>query len=43
MVEFGTSRAPAHPLLRPAYDSRKEIALEVAKAVWLERIEQVVS
>lgn len=32
MVEFGTSRAPAHPFIRPAYAARKDFALEIAKA-----------
>lgn len=32
MVEFGTSRAPAHPFIRPAYAARKDFALEVARA-----------
>lgn len=31
MVEFGTSRAAAHPFLRPAYDAAKELSLVVAK------------
>lgn len=31
MVEFGTSRAPAHPFLRPAFDARANTALEVAR------------
>lgn len=43
MVENGTSRAAAHPFLRPAYDATKELALDASKAVWLDRIEQVVS
>ena len=31
MVEFGTSRAAAHPFLRPAYTAMKERALQAAK------------
>lgn len=31
MVEYGTSRAPAHPFLRPAYDAVKDLSLTVAK------------
>lgn len=38
MVEFGTSRAPAHPFLRPAYESRKTEALQIAKAVWVQKV-----
>lgn len=34
MVEFGTSRAPAHPFLRPAYDAMVKEALEAAKRRW---------
>lgn len=30
MVEFGTSRAPAHPFMRPAYDAGKGVAGEAA-------------
>lgn len=31
MVEYGTSRAAAHPFLRPAYDAMKNFALSAAK------------
>ncbi len=31
MVEFGTSRAPAHPFLRPAYEAAKHEANVAAK------------
>ena len=41
MVEFGTSRAPAHPFIRPAYASRKDFALQVAKAELMSRMEEV--
>ena len=41
MVEFGTSRAPAHPFIRPAYDSRKGIALQIARATLIERMQGV--
>lgn len=30
LVEFGTSRAPAHPFLRPAFDAKRS---EIAEAV----------
>lgn len=32
LVEFGTSRTPAHPFLRPAYDAAADRALRVAEA-----------
>lgn len=32
LVEFGTSRAPAHPFLRPAHDAAAARALKVADA-----------
>lgn len=32
LVEFGTSRSPAHPFLRPAYDAAAARALKVAEA-----------
>lgn len=32
MVEYGTSRAPAHPFLRPAYDAAKERAATFAQS-----------
>jgi HK97 gp10 family phage protein len=31
LVEFGTSRAPAHPFLRPSFDSKAADALEAAR------------
>ena len=31
LVEFGTSRAPAHPFLRPAYDAASAAALQAAE------------
>lgn len=31
LVEFGTSRAPAHPFLRPAYEAVKTQAADSAK------------
>lgn len=34
MVEFGTSRAPAHPFLRPAYEGAKDLALAAAKGAF---------
>lgn len=32
LVEFGTSRSPAHPFLRPAHDAAAARALKVAEA-----------
>ena len=41
MVEFGTSRAPAHPFLRPAFEARKDYALEIARAHLVAQVEKV--
>lgn len=41
MVEYGTSRAPAHPFIRPAYEARVQFALEVARAHLVARVEEV--
>ena len=38
LVEYGTSRAPAHPFLRPAYDARAADALKAADAKWAEGV-----
>ncbi len=38
MVEYGTSRASAHPFLRPAYDAAKTTALNVSYDVFHERM-----
>ena len=38
LVEFGTSRAPAHPFLRPSFDAKAQLALEAAKAKFLKGI-----
>lgn len=35
LVEFGTSRAPAHPFLRPAYDAKVGDALRTANDRWV--------
>jgi HK97 gp10 family phage protein len=40
MVEFGTSRAPAHPFLRPAFD-RVNDAIEAGKARMSEKIHEI--
>lgn len=36
-VEYGNSRVPAHPFLRPAYDSKKQEALEAMKKSMAEK------
>lgn len=38
MVELGTSRAAAHPFLRPAIISGKPQALQIMRAEFLERV-----
>lgn len=38
MVEYGTSRAPAHPFLRPAYDAAKAVALSAANDTYESRM-----
>lgn len=41
LVEFGTSRAPAHPFLRPAFDAKRVAALEAARATFVEKMRNV--
>jgi HK97 gp10 family phage protein len=43
MVEFGTSRAPAHPFLRPSFDARARDAIEAGKARYAQGFQEVVS
>lgn len=43
MVEFGTSKAAAHPFLRPAYDAKVQEALRVANERWVEGTRQVLA
>lgn len=38
MVEFGTSRASAHPFMRPAYEAMKKPALDAMRAVFAEHM-----
>lgn len=38
MVEFGTSSAPAHPFLRPAYDAVNRLALDAANDTFENRM-----
>ena len=42
MVEFGTSRAPAHPFLRPAYAARRDFAMEVARAYLVQEVKKAI-
>lgn len=34
MVEMGTSKVPAHPFLRPAFDAKEKAAVAAANAVY---------
>lgn len=38
LVEFGTSRAPAHPFLRPSFDAKGAAALQAAHDEWVKRM-----
>lgn len=38
--EFGTSKMPAHPFMRPAFDKKKEEAAEAIRAYLAARIEK---
>ena len=42
-VRCGTSRAPAHPFLRPSYDARANDALQAANAKWNAGMKQVIA
>lgn len=42
LVEFGTSRAPAHPFLRPAFDARQDDALRASHAKYTELMQAVI-
>jgi HK97 gp10 family phage protein len=41
MVEFGTSNAPAHPFVRPAYDAKIELAITVGKDRMAQKLEEL--
>lgn len=43
LVENGTSRAPAHPFIRPAYDARGKTALQVADARWSDDMRKLIA
>ena len=38
MVEYGTSRAPAHPFLRPAVLAASEMAAQIMRAEFLKQV-----
>jgi HK97 gp10 family phage protein len=42
MVENGTSRTPASPFLRPAFDATQKLALDVASDEFMKRIDDAV-
>lgn len=42
-VEMGTANMPAHPFVRPAYDTREEEAASVAIARMSQAIDEVLS
>ncbi len=39
-LEFGSSSVPAHPFMRPAYESKKQEAVEAMKAKLAEKIKE---
>jgi HK97 gp10 family phage protein len=43
LVEFGTSRAPAHPFLRPAFDAKIGEALKAANDRWAQETGKVIA
>jgi HK97 gp10 family phage protein len=43
LVEVGTSRAPAHPFLRPAYDAKVREALAAANQAWIDGTRKVLA
>lgn len=43
LVEFGTSRAPAHPFIRPAYDAKVVQALQAVEARWSEDVRKAIT
>lgn len=43
LLENGTSRAPAYPFLRPAYDARAKQALDAAKAKMTEGAQKLIA
>ena len=43
MVEYGTARAPARPFLRPAYEAKKQAALDAADKVLGQKLDEVLN
>lgn len=43
LVEFGTSRAPAHPFLRPSFDTRANDALRAAESRMVDGLKPVLA
>jgi HK97 gp10 family phage protein len=43
LVEFGTSRAAAHPFLRPAFEARHAAALQAAQATLVSGMQNVIA
>lgn len=43
LVEFGTSRAPAKPFLRPAYEAKAPEALEASRARWVQDVQALIA
>lgn len=41
-VEFGTRKMPARPFIRPAYDSRKAVALQQSKQKFIELAQEAI-
>ena len=43
LIEFGTSRAPAHPFLRPAFGAKHEAAMQAAKTKFTELMQTAIA
>ena len=43
MVEYGTARSPARPFLRPAYEAKKQAALDAAEEVLGQKLNEVLN
>lgn len=43
LVEFGTSRSPAQPFLRPAYEAKAPDALEASRARWVQDVQALIA
>ena len=42
LVEYGTSRAPAHPFIRPSFDAKAQAALEASRVRYGENMQAVI-